>query len=148
MCNYGQQCRLSLSVIDGKPYLLHSLVLDSGRDLSKHSPSSAPSPHALDFCALCVRADRKYQVIFCNFSALSIDLWLAVASRTWLLCSPTRSRSPPKQRLRFGLCFVCKTKRKSQVNVVYLKYCACGCQVRPLRRLPLQGSSCSCPATP
>lgn len=30
-------------------------------------------------------ADRKYQVIFCNFSALSIDLWLAAARRTWLL---------------------------------------------------------------
>lgn len=27
----------------------------------------------------CVLSDRKYQVIFCNFSTLPIDLWLAAA---------------------------------------------------------------------
>lgn len=119
------------------------LVAFSGRDLSKCStaarfrpPSRFPlSPTAH---ALCVCADRKYQVIFCNFSALSIDLWLAAASGTWLLFAlPSRFWHPPKQRPRFGLCFVCQTKRKSQVNVVYLKYCACGCQVR-LHPSPLQ----------
>lgn len=147
MCNYGQQCRLSLSVIDGKPYLLHSLVLDSGRDLSKHSPSSAPSPHVLDFYALCVRADRKYQVIFCNFSALSIDLWLLVVHG----CYPPLSLLSVlllSHASALACALFAKQKGKSQVNVVYLKYCACGCQVRPLCRLPLQGSSCSCPATP
>lgn len=54
---------------------------------------------------------------------------------------PSRFWHPPKQRPRFGLCFVCQTKRKSQVNVVYLKYCACGCQVRLLLPLPPTASS-------
>lgn len=67
----------------------------------------------LSTCALCVCADRKYQVIFFNFSALSIDLWLAAARRTYMAAVfPTAPLTRPPTPLPWLVLCVQNKKEK------------------------------------
>lgn len=100
MCNYSQQ--MSCSCHRCRPILVALRCVKKGERGGTKDNRGCGRDRAEQSRLYCVLSDRKYQVIFCNFSTLPIDLWLAA-----VMASP----SPPPYPGAHSA-FVCKTKGK------------------------------------